>query len=110
MFKIDSSKLFTLLNKKEIRCRECNELVDFNENLYDENESISTITKPTCDGINVICPICNYEDDISQLYGTFKDRSIINMEDFYSDFTSIYEDGISEEQLIKEFNVLKNRK
>ena len=79
MFHID---LFKLLNKKEIRCRECGELVDFNEELYNEiKKPNTTIIKPTCDGINVICPVCNYEDDISQLYGVFKDGSIINMEE-----------------------------
>ena len=107
MFHID---LFKLLSKKEIRCRECGELVDFNEDLYNEiKKPNNTITKPTCDGINVICPMCDYEDDISQLYGVFKDGSIINMEDFYSDYTSMYEENVTDKQLVKEFNVLKNR-
>ena len=107
MFYID---LFKLLSKKEIRCRECGELVDFNEDLYKEIKKLNTtITKPTCDGINVICPVCNYEDDISQLYGIFKNGSIINMEDFYSSCTSIFEDDVTDKQLIKEFSVLKNR-
>lgn len=99
------------MNTKEIRCRECNNLVDFNLSLYNEDKKLyNTITKPTCSGVMVICPICDYEDDISQLYVTFKDGSIMNMEDFYSSCTSVYNDGVIDEELYKEIDVLKNRK
>jgi len=110
------------MNHKEIICRGCNELVDF-KNIYTEKDgkhhftdwdatskTIDTFTKPTCDGIMVVCPICNYEDDISQLYVVFKNGGIMNMEDFYSNCTSLYKDNVTDEILYKEIDVLKNRK
>jgi hypothetical protein len=99
-----------MLNKKEIRCCNCDNLVDFREDLYDKEELIDTLKNPTSDSINLICPVCNMEDDASHLYVVFKDGSEMGMEDFYRDYTSFFEETTTDEKLCKEFNYLKNRR
>jgi hypothetical protein len=43
-----------MLNKKEIRCCNCDNLVDFREDLYDKEELIDTLKNPTSDSINLL--------------------------------------------------------
>jgi len=96
--------IFAIMNTKKIYCRHCGEYVTFtDENFEYDTAKIS----PVCDGINMVCTECEFDDDISQLACNFKDGTCINVQDYYSDYGFYGED--SRDRIKKALDLLAYR-
>jgi phage FluMu protein Com len=97
----------SILNKKEVRCRHCNKLVNFVET---EKEYINCKSRPTMWGFSLICPKCDFEGEIKHCYVGMAGGGIMNMQDFIQDCTSIFEDNVEDKIIFKELEYqLKDR-
>lgn len=81
--KIDNEKftklLRELLNKKDIRCNDCNKLITFTTK---EEAEKAQAKKPYVYGTSMICNECEFEDDITQAHIIYKDGFINNLAEY----------------------------
>ena len=91
----------SILNKKDVRCRFCDELVKFVET---KEEFENAKTEPTMWGFSLLCPKCEYEGEIKHCYAKLKCGGIINFQDFIQDMTSSFKKGIDEQTVIKQID------
>ena len=89
----------SIMNTKEVRCRDCRTLVKFVET---KEEYMNCKTDPTMWGFSLICPIDDFEGEIKHCYVGMAGGGIMNMQDFIQDCTSIFKDDVEEEVIFKE--------